>query len=160
MCARSRPVGCNRRPTYENAHTRTHTKCSGGRLTSLASTIDGSAIDSSIAGRHRPGEGQAFRRNNSALPIVTRPTKESGLWSVQIGRCTIWTMQALEVGDSCRRQWVIHALLPVRDNLKPLENREQHRHRGPCTAIAARNGDATAVTLNQILDQSKSDSET
>ena len=48
----------------------------------------------------------------------------------------------------------------MRHNLKPLENREHHRHLGPCTAIAARNGDATAVTLNQILDQRKSDSQT
>src|SRR5689334_2894481 len=70
------------------------------------------------------------------------------------------TLQALEIGDSCRRQWVIQVLLPVRNNLKPLKNGEDHRHRGPCTAIAARNGDATAVTLNQILDQRKSDSQT
>lgn len=70
------------------------------------------------------------------------------------------TLQALEIGDSCRRQWVIQALLPVRNNLKPLKNGEDHCHRGPCTAVAARNGDVTAVTLNQILDQCKSDSQT
>jgi len=69
-----------RERTYKNSHQ------VFGRSTHVPGpyhTIDGSAIDSSIAGRHRPGEGQAFRRNSSALPIVTRPTKESGLRSVQ-----------------------------------------------------------------------------
>jgi len=91
---------------------------------------------------------------------LARTSQLDDICFIELASLSASTLQAVEIGDSCRRKWVMQALLPVRNNLKPLENGEHYRHRGPCTAIAARNGDATAVTLNQVLDQSESDSET